>query len=185
MGKLFDQDEIELEIEGQAPIELYRRRSGLLLLDPTVDLRCGVISGGERQLPGFSRPGVLVVASSGPEAVSCVVTPSDDLMESVASLNRVAGGSRGRATCLVGLARHRERTRTLGEMAAGLVTAELSRYERISLDEPPRNLGIVEAPRWATSIGELAVLALRAVGCDLGPAVRKPYPVEHPDLWDA
>jgi hypothetical protein len=183
MGKLFDIDDVELGIEHQAAIELYRTRGGLLLLDRANDLRCGVISAGDRPLPGFSRAGVLVVASWDAEAVSCAVKPVDDLAASFGSLRRVTRGPTEQ-TWVLALANHSERSSTLLDMAAGVVRAELSRYWRVRLDEPPRNLGIVEAPRWVMRAGELTALALRAAGCDLGLAVGVTYPVEHPDLWD-
>jgi hypothetical protein len=184
MGRLFDPDDVDLRTNREAAVELYQRRNGLLLVDRTNDLRCSVVPMGDRLWSGFDRPGVLVLATATHEAVSIDVTTSDDLDASIASHGRSDRTATREAAWALGLARNRDRTSDLTDVAAGIVLAELSRYERVRLDEPPRNLGIFEAPRWVMRSGELVALALRAVGCELGPAVRPPHPVAHADLWD-
>jgi hypothetical protein len=184
VARLFDPDDVDLRTDREAAVELYQRRNGLLLVNRASDLRCGVVPLGDRIGSGFDRPGVLVVATTTHDAVSIGVTTSEDLDASIASRRRSDRTATRPDAWALGLARHREHTSELIDVAAGIVRAELSRCERVRLDAPPRNLGIFEAPRWVMQSGKLVALAFRAIGCDLGPAVPPPHPVEHPDLWN-
>jgi hypothetical protein len=184
VARLFDPDDVDLRTSREAAVELYQRRDGLLLVDRMNDLRCSVVTMGDRLWSGFDRPGVLVRTTATRDGVLVGVATSDDLDARIATHGRIDGSSTREAAWVLGLARHRDGTSDLIDVAAGIVRAELSRYERVRLDEPPRNLGIFEAPRWVMQSGKLVALAFRAIGCELGPAVRPPHPVEHPDLWD-
>jgi hypothetical protein len=130
---------------------------------------------------GFDRPGVLVRLVPGDGGLACTLTTGDDVTRAMRNVELELWSEEGPGWA-VALVTHR-REFIAPDAAAGVVRAELSIYENIQLDVPPRNLGIIEATRAIAKAGEVTALALRAVGCPIGPRVRERPEVEHPDLY--